>query len=283
MSSDTTTLLTSIIIPLIVAPISWYASKLYERRQQDDYNKRKEIYEKKKKEFEMMLDQFLYPIYFKLLLIYQLDYNIPDEEEEDELSDTVSESSDSEYQKERCIGYYKKSSRDFYMCRNEIPINSKIKVCKKCRWKYAKGKIDLQLHLLNRSSSYVAVNMQEELNEDMSFDALQTRRKLSKMSYLKKEIDNDTIEKLNRTLIEIYKDIKILIENNVHIIKPSFYERNKYVNLLKFIELKLLVSNDLLIKNDFGVKKNYVSVLSLVENKLNTISNSYNLHIENGI
>ena len=36
------------------------------------------MYDIKKLEYESQLNEFLYPVYFKLLLIYQLDYNIPD-------------------------------------------------------------------------------------------------------------------------------------------------------------------------------------------------------------
>ena len=46
-------------------------------------------------EYESQLNEFLYPIYFKLLLIYQLDYNIPDKIYDDELNYSGSDSDSS--------------------------------------------------------------------------------------------------------------------------------------------------------------------------------------------
>ena len=83
----------------------------------------------------------------------------------------------------RCIGYYKRESGKIDKCRNEVPVNDYSKICKVCRWKYAKDKINLRLSLdenqnlnlnlpresvntfRNRSESYIRVQMPDELDE----------------------------------------------------------------------------------------------------------------------
>ena len=75
---DSETVWTTIILPLVVAPVSWFLSRMYQNYESGKYNRKKEMYDIKKAEYESQLNEFLYPVYFKLLLIYQLDYNIPD-------------------------------------------------------------------------------------------------------------------------------------------------------------------------------------------------------------
>ena len=92
---DSETIWTSILIPIVIAPISWILSKWYQNTQQLKYERDKELYTLQKVEYEQCLNLFLYPVYFKLLLIYQLDFNVPDDfnytEESTESSDSSSE------------------------------------------------------------------------------------------------------------------------------------------------------------------------------------------------
>ena len=50
---------------------------------------------------------------------------------------------------------------------------------------------------------------------------LQIDNRLKKMGFLKTTLEEGSIEKLNDTLHQLYLDVKSLIENNVHIIKPT--------------------------------------------------------------
>ena len=53
-------------------------------------------------------------------------------------------------------------------------------------------------------------------------------------------------------------------------------ERNIYINLVRFIELKTILGcSDSEIQHDYGQKKNLVKVLSLVHNTLHDINEKY--------
>ena len=299
---DAETLWTTILIPVFIAPLSWILSRWYQNTQQLKFDRKREAYNIKKREHEECLNLFLYPVFFKLLLIYQLDFNIPDDfnyhpnkdndNETSDTSDTSESESENEIERVRCIGYYKKSSGKLHNCRNEVPVNDTSKVCKTCRWKYANDKIKLRLQLgeegeietdvidkrssfRNRSASYIRVQMPEELDESELIDH-KVNRKLSKMSYLRSCISEESIERLNTVILDLYREVKCLIETNIHVIKPNARERNIYVNLVRFIELKTVLGcSDREIERDYGRKKNLASVLSLVHDKLHNINESY--------
>lgn len=296
---DSETIWTSILIPFLIAPISWILSRWYQNTQQLKYEKVREIYNIKKREHEECLNLFLFPVYFKLLLIYQLDFNIPDDFNSKKVESTSnsSESSESDdenrIEKVRCIGYYKRESGKMHKCRNEVPVNDYSKICKVCRWKYAKDEINLRLSLdenqnlnlnlpresgntfRNRSESYIRVQMPDELDETGLIDH-KIDRKLSKMSYLRTCISEESITKLNSVILQLYREVKDLIETNIHVIKPNPNERNIYVNLVRFIELKTILGcSDREIEHDYGIKKRLPRVLSLVHETLNNVNTSY--------
>ena len=215
---DAETLWTTILIPVLIAPLSWILSKWYQNNQQLKFDRIKEAYIIKKREHEECLNLFLYPVFFKLLLIYQLDFNIPDDfNNNSEVSSEVSSDSDTEIEKVRCIGYYKKSSGKMHNCRNEVPVNDSSKVCKICRWKYANDKIKLRLQLegevptieledtvrigSSRNDSYIRVQMPNELDETELIEH-KVNRKLSKMSYLRSCISEESIEKVGSIIKE---------------------------------------------------------------------------------
>ncbi len=175
-----------------------------------------------------------------------------------------------------------------------MPITDANKVCKTCKWKYASEKINLRLDLnsnsnqpnnetfnskrssfRNRTESYIRVQMPDELPETQFTDHKIDRR-LSKMRYLKTCIKTETIHQLNSVIIEHYREVKTLIESNIHVIKPTPVERNIYINLVRFIELKTILGcSDSEIQHDYGQKKNLVKVLSSVHNTLHNINEKY--------
>jgi len=297
---DSETVWTTIILPLVVAPISWFLSRMYQNYESGKYTRKKEMYHIKKAEYESQLNGFLYPVYFKLLLIYQLDYNIPDTENSEELNYSGSDSDSSvdlenegSEEKVRCVGYYTRESGTNFKCRKLVPRSDKKRICKSCKWKYAANKIKLRLdiggikpEILNRNDSYIQVQMPNELTTEnlIEHNELQIDNRLNKMGFLKTKLEEGSIEKLNATLHQLYLDVKRLIENNVHIIKPTCHERNIYVNLLRFIEMKTILKCDnKKIEKDFGHKNNNTRVLNLVEKKLQSINEKYYDLLRNGI
>ena len=115
----------------------------------------------------------------------------------------------------------------------------------------------------NRTESYIRVQMPDELPETQLSEHKIDRR-LSKMRYLKTCIKTETIQQLNNVIIEHISEVRRLIETNIHVIKPNSTERNIYLNLVRFIELKTILGcSDREIQHDYGQKENLVTVLSL--------------------
>ena len=143
----------SIILPLLIGPICIFAKTVYDNYKMTKFEKMKIEFDEKLEKLRNKLDIFYWPVYLKLLCIYQLNYNIPDTEDEHESDNSSSSSSDDETKEDReyCEGYYMKAENDYYKCLNIIPSNSSTKICKKCRWKMAHSKINLKLVSLDKN------------------------------------------------------------------------------------------------------------------------------------
>ena len=93
------------------------------------------------------------------------------------------------------------------------------------------------------------------------------------MSYLRTCISEESITKLNSVILQLYREVKDLIETNIHVIKPNPNERNIYINLVRFIELKTILGcSDREIEHDYGIKK---KLYYLSHETLNNVNMSY--------
>jgi hypothetical protein len=91
----------SIIIPLLIGPIFIYLKSLYDNYVQNRRDHNLLVYNTKTEYLILILNNFYWPLYLKLLCIHQLNYNIPIKNKYEYTSDD--ESNDSDLENE-CIG-----------------------------------------------------------------------------------------------------------------------------------------------------------------------------------
>ena len=91
----------SIIIPLLIGPLFLYLKSVYDNYAQNRRDHNLLVYNTKTEYLILILNNFYWPLYLKLLCIHQLNYNIPIKNKYEYTSDD--ESNDSDLENE-CIG-----------------------------------------------------------------------------------------------------------------------------------------------------------------------------------
>ena len=108
---DIVTIWISIIMPLIAVPTSLYLKMLYDNyfKMKNEY--RLKVFNDNLQKMDTILNTFYWPLYLKLLSIYQLNYNIPIKNKyEYDSSDSSSEDDNEEYvcKRKKCCHRYLK-------------------------------------------------------------------------------------------------------------------------------------------------------------------------------
>lgn len=245
----------SIIMPLILGPLFIFFKTLWDKYSSKKEQKRQLLFDDTRNRLKHQLDEFYYPVYLKLLLLYSISFILPQKNTEidtnrtDSVSSSESDfcSSDEEYnnetnteikdkrksisyRKRRCMAYYK-INNDYVKCRNVIPNSGFSKVCKCCRWKFLSGKIEISVieeEDIERDSVFYVPNT-EELNKinGLTIDKSVTVRKRTKRSSRKGSIHINT-----------NKDITIQI--------PDFIDINELEDLGKTKEKSIINQMNLL-------------------------------------
>jgi hypothetical protein len=298
---DTETIWVGIIIPIVIGPLAVFFKSLYDNYKNNKNETLKLKYNEKLDSLKHQLNEFYYPLYIKLICLYNYDYNIPI------LSDTLKnmencdnhdcsskeqteDSSDCE-ETNICRGYYLKSNNSYHKCNNVIPINSIEDICKQCRWKSCYGMIKLQLEETknNVSETNVVVDM-NVLNIDDELEENKMQSKLNKMDFLKpinkKELcDENTKQEIKKNIKKLYIEVKEILSNKMLLANPNVYMKEHFIQLLKYIDLYLVSEScecDLSIQKKFGIKNNMVKVLKIVEKRVYKLNRKYLKLVKNG-
>ena len=142
----------SIIIPIIIGPILLVFKNIWDRYNILAHEKKTAQYNEKLTKIKDKLSKFYWPIYLKLIGIYQMNYNIPldSDSESDNYSSATNSSSDDEpfikFTKKKikfCMCYTFENNIKI-KCNRKIPYNNSSNICRKCRWKSLQSKIKLQ-------------------------------------------------------------------------------------------------------------------------------------------
>ena len=151
-----------IIIPLLLAPLSVIAKTLFDNYKQSNIERMKIEFDIKLEKLTCKLEKFYWPIYLNLLNLYQLNYNIPESDDESIISDDNSlelqkiqdndQDQDQDHEEDSiqhkknykniCKGYYKLENNQFFHCMKKLPISNNSNICKKCRWEMIKQKVN---------------------------------------------------------------------------------------------------------------------------------------------
>lgn len=295
---------TSIIIPIFIGPLFIFFKTLYDNNKASKQTKLKLIFDDKLDKIKKQLEQFYWPIYIRLIIIYQLDYNIPDpvndNKSDSDSSSCYSDNSTGDIETNVCRGYYISENQYYHKCTNKIPINSIAGICKECRWKSCMKKVQLKISDNKKKPEFVSIKLQRSISDwslknesqvDIDDELLDSKleKELEKMDFLNVTIDVNTIELLNKQIMNNYREIQDIIHENISIASPNEKLKTRLVKLLKFIKIEQIIEDSKKTNKenkykatDFGIKKNTNKVLKMVEKKLYQLTREYRSLLENG-
>jgi len=227
-----------------------------------------------------------------------MDYNIPENENENALNRNDSSSSNDsdtpDIKTNRCVGFYMRERAYYFKCNNKIPINSVANICKSCRWKKCYDKEDLKLDiehenelecspLLYRKRKTTRRHTHE--NYDLELEQNEIEKKLEDMRFLHVVIDQGTVEIINDKINQFYTELYTIITSGISIARPNKQLKMRLVRLLKYIKIRE-VMNETTTKDysesHFGIKDNTNKVLKVIEKKVMTLNNEYRELINEG-
>lgn len=291
----------TLLVPLIITQLLTFAKTFY-----DNYklNKREELrlkYDVRIKQIENQLEKFYWPVYMYLILIYQMDYNIPYKENVHENvlnrndSSSSNDSDTPDIKTNRCLGFYMKESAYYFKCNNKIPINSVANICKSCRWKKCYDKEDLKLDIEHENETDLDLEYSPLLyrkrkttrrhNYDVELGQNEIEKKLEDMKFLHVVIDNGTVDIINDKINQFYTELYTIITNGISIARPNKQLKMRLVRLLKYIKIREVMNETS--KKDysethFGIKDNTNKVLKVIEKKVISLNNEYRELINEG-
>lgn len=263
----------NIIIPLIIGPICVFFKVLYDNYTEKQYNNKLKVYDNKYTKIKEILTKFYWPLYIKLLCIYQFNYSIPIKNEFEYISDS---SDDYEYDEE--INLNNKCNK----CNNIIPSNCKI--CVKCKWNSFR---DIVKNNENNNNITNIINKSDYNLENITINI--PINDTDNDNYLRHKniiLDKDTIQLMEIQLNSLFKDALLIIENNMYLAGVSKKLNKNLLHFIKYCKIREIINegsiNTKYNINYFGIKNNITTLLSLLENKLFYYQNIYNSLIENG-
>lgn len=293
----------SIIMPLIAVPTSLYLKMLYDNyfRVKNEY--RLKVFNDKLHKMDDKLNNFYWPLYLKLLSIYQLNYNIPIKNKyEYDSSDSSSEDDLEEYvcHRKKCCQRYLKDDI-MIKCKSNIPNNSNSLICKKCRWRKSNNNFEnvtTNIDGESKSSSNSSQNSDVEITIPIDIDYNKCENNVNcaeidlisgtgcgvgNVSNLQETniiIDKNTINTMEETLNKLYLECNDLIDNNICCIGIHEKLNRQVIKFIKYYKIRKIINegstNQKYNINYFNVTNNTNKLLSVVEEIVFEKQNEYN-------
>ena len=282
----------SIIMPLILGPLFVFLKTLWDKYNNQKEQKRQILFDDTRNRLKHQLDDFYYPVYLKLLLLYSISFILPQKEADinndrtDSVTSSESEfcSSDEEYnnemdttnyelkekrksisyKKRRCMAYYK-TNDEYIKCRNVIPTSGFSKICKCCRWKFLSGKIEISIleekDIERNSVFYVPTTDDLQDNHRISIDKTETVRKRTKRSSRKSSIDNNAL-----------RDITIQIPDFVDLTELEDLGQSKDKSIINHMNLLTIsISEKTIPIIEHACNSYYKEIAESIESKIHII------------
>ena len=210
----------TIILPVLLAQAFLYIKSFYDNYMTHKNEKLKFIFDEKVTNLKNVLQNFYWPLYIKLLCIYQLNYNIPIKNQYEYISSSDSEYSeyeDSNIATKKCNNLYEKCGKKI-RCRSNIPINSN-NICKKCRWRNEnKDNNDNNSCNSNSDSLKESIEIEQELETieiSIPMPINESDNILEDFELKTILIDIKTVEIMEKKLNELYNEVLEILENNM--------------------------------------------------------------------
>jgi len=293
---DSNEIWVTIILPLLLAQLCLYIKSFYDNYMNHKNSRLKFIFEEKLKNLKNVLQNFYWPLYIKLLCIYQLNYNIPIKNEYEYISSDSD--SDNDYglnnneetlekhlPTKKCNNLYDKCGKKVN-CKSNIPINS-TNICKKCRWKQENKEIENCDENSDFSNEINEIEMEQETLEiSIPMPISQSDNLLDDFELKTILIDKKTVEIMEDHLNKLYNEILEILEKNMYNIVYTEKVNKTIILFIKYCKIRNII-NDGSIKqkynpNYFGVTNNTNKLLTLIEKIVVKYQKDYNNLIEKG-
>ncbi len=334
---DTSTILTSIFIPLFIGPVTIFLKDLWDRYKLHNVEIKKNYYQENIKIVKDKLSLFYWPIYIKLCCLYHLNYNIIEdtdkpspkiETQEINLSETQSDTPNEEeielrerikkkYKKKKCGYEYLNEDGDSIICDNLVNHHDTSKFCLECRKRILENKRPNKKRN-KRKKEHITINISDDLEWErntsdseysspdeqfMEIMKILDKKSDSSLSDItgdgvgivkdlpQKEVilDRIMIEKLDNKIIEISKDIKQIILNNIAIGQPKSKLGRELTKFIRYCEMEIVVyeankkkkNQKFYDSKNLGVVNNIRKLLEIIEIDLFVLQKEYNKMIKN--
>jgi hypothetical protein len=282
----------TIILPLLLAQACMYIKSFYDNHMTHKNERMKFIFDEKVANLKNVLQNFYWPLYIKLLCIYQLNYNIPIKNE----YEYISSDSDSDYDYDdeelksvtkKCNNLYVKCGKNIH-CRSNIPINSD-NICKKCRWRI-EHKDDNSLNSnnsCNSNSESKELELEAETLEiSIPMPITDGEDLLDNFELKTILIDVKTVEIMELKLNELYTEVLEILEKNMYNIVYTQKINKSIILFIKYCKIRNIIHDGSIKQkynpNYFGVTNNTNKLITLIEKMVVKYQKEYNLLIENG-
>ena len=269
----------SIITPILIGPLFLYIKSLY-----DTYIKKKKehqllVYNSYHDKYVNLLNNFYWPLYIKLLCIYQLNYYIPLKNEYEynsesgSLSDTVSDNDNYNVQDHEQTKTHKCSK-----CKISLS-DYTFNICKRCKWSLLKENIEGQRY--NKISNSDSSN--DSQNDDVRINIMSNKNNNDNNDII---IDKETINLMEKNLNNLYNEALMIIENNIYLITNSIEITTQSINFIKYCKMRPIINDGSINKKYnieyLGIKNNINVLLNLIKKNTYHYQTKYNLLIEQG-
>lgn len=287
----------SIILPIIIGPLFVFFKTIWDRTCDLKQKKKQLLFDDTRNRLKHQLDEFYYPVYLKLLLLYSLSYILPEPKNETEFasdyrqSESSSESefcsSDEEYvlsstneasrdkksikyKKRRCMAYYKMDN-EYINCRNIIPHNGFSKVCKCCRWKFLAGKIEINIldeNEINPNSVFYSPRQDDIITNSNEKSSSSIRSVSSKLDTVKKRTKRNNQK--NSIKVDGINDITIQIPEFIDISDLDATNHNK--SIIEHMNMQTIsISEKTIPIIECACHKYYSEIAKSIEEKIHII------------
>ena len=291
---DTSEIWTSIILPLIVGPIFLFGKSVYDRYSLKNETRNQNIYNDEIKKIDKKLSLFFYPLYLKLLCIYQLNYSIPND---NDTCDQISDSSGSEFEEEEQVNKFNKKRRclgvlindKYHKCNRIIPKNAE-GICKRCKNLILDNKdtskiVQRKLRPSEITDVHINMPVMENIGKDNDITGSGIGTVLN-LEFVHADIDEETIHVLTENLNKYYSEAVEIIESNISVASPSNKFGRELVYFLKYTKIREIVKEGSLNQKykveQFGTKNNLNKLLSHIEYFVFNLQDQYNNLMKKG-
>jgi hypothetical protein len=281
---DSNEIWVTIILPLLLAQACMYIKSFYDNYMTHKNNKMKFIFDEKITNLKNVLQNFYWPLYIKLLCIYQLNYNIPIKNQ----YEYISSDSDTDYELDddtlktvtkKCNNIYTKCEKKIN-CKSNIPINSN-NICKKCRWRN-ENKDNISCNSTNdikeieEEAETIEISIPMQINEsDNLLDDFELKTIL---------IDVKTVEIMEIKLNELYNEVLEILEKNMYNIVYTEKINKTIILFIKYCKIRNIIHDGSISQkynpNYFGVTNNTNKLLTMIEKMVIKYQKEYNSLIE---